>query len=565
MNDHVTNLPLAPLPPSPRPTSSRKRTKTSLIALIVVTALAVLTLIILQSYRTLLGTRAPQEPSVIGEGIVGGRLKGELLPPGEHTLEFRAIASDGSQISDQVKFETAPPAVADSLRVSSSQWSPEFVAAVDPDKSLGYPIVRRPRSLFRGPRPLLPWTNINQLHVQFSADPLETPQVEDFMLIGTITKSHYNITAVTYDASQRWATLTLDEAIGPERDLQLIALRRYVPGHFDVLPGDVNQDGIVAENDITLLQRGLGRTVGDEAYSIFADLNGSGGIAVNDIAPLRANLGKRLPPDPSRQAEHIVDTNGDQVLTSEEWQAAVNEFTRLLIQSGPEQEYKADFDMNRDGSIDELDIDLFTQMFSSISNEKQVRLSLLKIKALFAIKAQFAGQDSQLSADEHQKAVDAFTNLLLQTPPVYDKLFDLNGDGAVNNQDIAPFKELARFVSNAAQYELLSACFEGADDSVHVRWKPKGAIMRFRLVGDPDWQYVGSSTGKYSTTGYQDDLGDFRKVILFTLVRDLPENSDFEFYFLPGAGAPPGLPAESQVYRFNTGPLPGYAECRSLL
>lgn len=117
----------------------------------------------------------------------------------------------------------------------------------------------------------------------------------------------------------------------------------------------------------------------------------------------------------------------------------------------------------------------------------------------------------------------------------------------------------------AVNYELLSVCFEGADDSVHIRWRPKGAIMRFRLVGDSSWQYIGSSTGKYSTGGYEDDLGDFRKVILFTLVRDLPENSEFEFYLLSGAGAPPGLPAESQVYRFNVGPLPGYSECRSLL
>ncbi|MBI4022238.1 MAG: hypothetical protein HY372_02680, partial [Candidatus Andersenbacteria bacterium] len=107
-------------------------------------------------------------------------------------------------------------------------------------------------------------------------------------------------------------------------------------------------------------------------------------------------------------------------------------------------------------------------------------------------------------------------------------------------------------------YELVSICYEGADDSLHIRYKPKtGVNIRYRVVGESIWSYPGSSTRqKASSMGdgmYFDDLGgDSRKVILSPLVGDLPANTDFEFYLLPGSGAPPGLPAESQIYRYNT-------------
>ena len=58
---------------------------------------------------------------------------------------------------------------------------------------------------------------------------------------------------------------------------------------FKVLWGDFNGDGVVASNDMVLVNNA--RTA---AYNIFADLNGDGVVDLNDVNIVRANIGKQL-------------------------------------------------------------------------------------------------------------------------------------------------------------------------------------------------------------------------------------------------------------------------------
>ena len=64
---------------------------------------------------------------------------------------------------------------------------------------------------------------------------------------------------------------------------------------FNVLPGDVNQNGYVQATDGLLVRGALGSSAGQPAYSIFKDLNGNGYIQSNDGLLARGRLGANLP------------------------------------------------------------------------------------------------------------------------------------------------------------------------------------------------------------------------------------------------------------------------------
>lgn len=97
------------LPPAPDqrpPQPARSRTPLLIIGLLA--ALAVIAVVLVQGYRAFLSTRAPAPPE-LSDSIVGGRLSTEALPVGEHTLEFQAKTSDGAVISDSVVVTVTEP------------------------------------------------------------------------------------------------------------------------------------------------------------------------------------------------------------------------------------------------------------------------------------------------------------------------------------------------------------------------------------------------------------------------------------------------------------------------
>jgi GH25 family lysozyme M1 (1,4-beta-N-acetylmuramidase) len=225
-------------------------------------------------------------------------------------------------ISVVVAADTTPPTVTKVL-VRGSTWTSSF-----PDY-LGYSI-----PVGRGSQLLtLPWTNIDQIKVVFSENVAVAKS--DLALSGVNTTT-YNVSGgtFTYDSGSCTATWTLPQAIGAD----MLMIRLYSTGsnaikdiagnaldgewtnptsttqssssnypsgngtaggdflfRFNVLPGDVSQDGMVISNDVVKVRNKLGTTTTDSAYSILMDVNGDGMIISNDLVKVRNQLGMQLP------------------------------------------------------------------------------------------------------------------------------------------------------------------------------------------------------------------------------------------------------------------------------
>ena len=59
---------------------------------------------------------------------------------------------------------------------------------------------------------------------------------------------------------------------------------------LDVLPGDVNDDGLVSSLDQLLVSRQL-----TGAYIAFYDVDGSGSLSADDVNKIKTRIGNRLP------------------------------------------------------------------------------------------------------------------------------------------------------------------------------------------------------------------------------------------------------------------------------
>ena len=59
---------------------------------------------------------------------------------------------------------------------------------------------------------------------------------------------------------------------------------------LDVLPGDVNDDGLVTSLDQLLVSRGL-----SGAYITFYDVDGNGSLTSNDVSLIKTRIGTKLP------------------------------------------------------------------------------------------------------------------------------------------------------------------------------------------------------------------------------------------------------------------------------
>jgi hypothetical protein len=180
----------------------------------------------------------------------------------------------------------------------------------------------------------LPWTNINQIKVVFSENIVV--DITDLTLSGINIPLYDTVDGTfSYNPTTFTATWTLPDStyIGadkivlrlnadgadPIRDFAgnrldgewtnppstIPAPSIYPSGNgtaggdflfrFNVLPGDVNQNGYVQASDGLLVRGALGSSVGQSGYTIFKDLNGNGYIQSNDGLLARGRLGNSLP------------------------------------------------------------------------------------------------------------------------------------------------------------------------------------------------------------------------------------------------------------------------------
>jgi len=237
-----------------------------------------------------------------------------IAPPGTHLVSVAA-----GRLVTAVNFgnRDVPPTIV-GVTAGSSSWTDSFKAALAA-AGVGHPIPTG-----TGQLDALPWNNIDRVFLRFSEDVGASLTASRIALVGVNTPNYAaSIADVTFNSTTLVATVSLSAPLVRDKlRISVFDTVRDVNGHaldgervdqvtagasgngspgghfhyrFNIVPGDTNQSGAVSVNDIAPLQAGMGKSVGQSGYSLFADLNGSGQISVNDIAPLRDNLGRALP------------------------------------------------------------------------------------------------------------------------------------------------------------------------------------------------------------------------------------------------------------------------------
>jgi hypothetical protein len=210
-----------------------------------------------------------------------------------------------------------PPPTVNNVLVCGSGWSSTFAYVA------GYAIPVGSGAQLA----TLPWNNINEVTIVFSES--VTVAQGELALTGVNTPA-YNVGggSFVYDAATFTATWTLPQAIGADKLLIDLSAEggnpiqdwagerldgewtngssTYPSGNgtaagtdflfrFNVLPGDVDQNGLVQAYDGLLVCGALGSTPGTGNYTPFKDINGDGQITTADSAAVKSALGTVLP------------------------------------------------------------------------------------------------------------------------------------------------------------------------------------------------------------------------------------------------------------------------------
>ncbi|TWT65541.1 Calx-beta domain-containing protein [Crateriforma conspicua] len=164
----------------------------------------------------------------------------------------------------------------------------------------------------------LPWVNITEMTVEFSdnIDPLSVPGQVSFNSVLTVPTFTTSVSGnrlkiqFTEPLDRDAFQLVLGDGIKSTGDVLLDG--EYATGSgldnsgngtpggdlvfsFRVNPGDVNQSGTVAVDDVLAETARLFRDTSDSDYFAFADINGSGTIAIDDLLETTPRLFDAVP------------------------------------------------------------------------------------------------------------------------------------------------------------------------------------------------------------------------------------------------------------------------------
>jgi hypothetical protein len=219
--------------------------------------------------------------------------------------------------------------------VNSSAWLSGFknylVTSSQGSATLGYVIPTGTAATFNRNTPnqlnTLSWTNMNQVSVSFSEDVVIAQA--DFALTG-VNVASYAVSGFSYgQVGGVWtATWTLGSNLGADKlmvnvpatvvarggGLQLAgAWTQPTPStagsampsggspgtafafRVNSLPGDVNSNTAVTNQDLSITRAAAGTTPGVGLYTIFKDVNGNGAVTNQDLSLVQARLATTLP------------------------------------------------------------------------------------------------------------------------------------------------------------------------------------------------------------------------------------------------------------------------------
>jgi hypothetical protein len=131
------------------------------------------------------------------------------------------------------------------------------------------------------------WSDINRITISLDR-PISSLVPADISVDGVVMGSYGPI--IVSGSGATW-TLTLSKSITSADKVTLTIGNTELNSYrrqLDILPGDLNDDGVVSSGDVTLLNN-----ASTKPYSLFADLNGDGVVDTNDGKFARTKIGSK--------------------------------------------------------------------------------------------------------------------------------------------------------------------------------------------------------------------------------------------------------------------------------
>jgi NHL repeat len=238
------------------------------------------------------------------------RVRGHRKFRGKRQNSFPCLLANRRAIFEPLESRlmlTGPRVV--SVQVAGTSWTPDYLATIEAagdGNGAGYAIPVGSSAQLKD----LPWTNLNQIQIAFNED--VNVQEDSLKLLGH-NAAQYSFSSFSYDAATATATWTLSAPIGNDNlqidldgrtpdgvsdesgnllDGEWINSKSVYPSGngmaggsfifaFNVLPGDVNQDGIVNGADIAGVASHW-----EQTGTIFDDLAGAGFVNGQGIATI---------------------------------------------------------------------------------------------------------------------------------------------------------------------------------------------------------------------------------------------------------------------------------------
>ena len=181
-------------------------------------------------------------------------------------------------------------ASATGVTIGSSGWSGSYLSELQSEGmgSGGYRV---------GSYETVPWVNVNRITIQFNG-PVSVKS-SDLAVKGAA--GSYGISGFQYNPSTLKATWTLSGPIGADRVLVDLDGSVFGAGGrdyeflFNVLPGDVDRDGLVEYSDYVAVDQINGYSTTSPYYDARRDLDGTGTINFGDLSAVLTNVGDTLP------------------------------------------------------------------------------------------------------------------------------------------------------------------------------------------------------------------------------------------------------------------------------
>jgi hypothetical protein len=230
----------------------------------------------------------------------GGPIQTVALLPGSPALDAGsstlAIGPDNAVLTSDQRGAGFLRVFNGTVDIGAYEWQPATIAKVSAAWGSGGSATLLTASdgvrlLPAGRNTDLPWLNVSQIQVTFN-EPVSLA-AGDISVTGLSVASYGPVTVA---GSGFTYTITLSQPIGAADRVTITIGNTQISGYtrrLDVLPGDVNDDGVVNSQD-TVLVRNMIQGVA-AGPTIFGDINGDGAIDLNDYLAVRKQLGSRLP------------------------------------------------------------------------------------------------------------------------------------------------------------------------------------------------------------------------------------------------------------------------------